>query len=140
MTAYEIKSLPKEFDFKSTFNPGCIYHAREREHDYIITTNGCEWTDDKRDFYYHLFNDTYIVIEKELKLYRVEYETWDTFFSETYNYEMLSIGRNEEEAIERVKSVVAKDARGFSAKEITKVFDHAITIERRDEFRRNSNE
>lgn len=64
MTAQEIKSLPKEFNFKSNINPGLIYHAVEREHDYVITTDDCEWIYDKHELRHHLLNNDFVVIEE----------------------------------------------------------------------------
>ena len=64
-----------------------------------------------------------------MKLYRVEYKTWNWTFSDLINNEMLSVGNNEEEAINRVKSVVEKDSRDFEAMEISKVFGYNIVVD-----------
>ena len=64
-----------------------------------------------------------------MKLYKVKYKTWDMFFSHLYDHEMLSVGKNEEDAINRVKTVVEKDARDFEAIKIKSVFGHNIVVE-----------
>ena len=64
-----------------------------------------------------------------MKLYRVEYKTWNWTFSDLIDNEMLSVGNNEEEAIQRVKSVVEKDARDFEAMEINNIFGYNILVE-----------
>lgn len=67
MTAQEIKSLPKEFDFKSNINPyGLIYHAVEKEHHYVVTTDTCEWEYDKHEFRVSLLNGDFVVVGKEV--------------------------------------------------------------------------
>lgn len=63
-----------------------------------------------------------------MKLYRVEYKTWNWTFSDLIDNEMLSVGNNEEEAISRVKSVVEKDARDFKVMEISIVFGYDIVV------------
>ena len=134
MTAQEIKSLPKEFDFKSNINPiGIIYHAIEKEHCYVVTTDHCEWTYDKHEFRQSLFRDEFVVVGREPKLYLVTYKVWDIFGSTLYDSEMLSVGSNKAEALNRVKSVVDEDARGFYIKEITDVFGYTITVKKKEE-------
>lgn len=64
-----------------------------------------------------------------MKLYKVTYKTWNTSFSKLLDREKLSVGKDEEEAIQKVKSVVDNDARDFEAKEITEVFGHKICVE-----------
>jgi hypothetical protein len=64
-----------------------------------------------------------------MRLYRVEYKTWNWTFSNLIDNEMLSVGNNEEEAIQRVKSVVEKDARDFEAMEINNIFGYNILVE-----------
>lgn len=63
-----------------------------------------------------------------MKLYKIEYKTWNIFFSDLIDREMLSVGTNEEEAIDKVKAVVNKDARDFKATEINKVFGYDIIV------------
>ena len=63
-----------------------------------------------------------------MKLYRVKYKVWDMFFSKLYDREKLSVGKNKEEAISKVKDIVDKDARDFEAEEIKEVFGHNIII------------
>lgn len=64
-----------------------------------------------------------------MKLYSVSYREWDMFFSNLIDCTKLSVGENKDEAIERVKQVVAKDARDFKACKIKAVFGHKITVE-----------
>lgn len=64
-----------------------------------------------------------------MKLYSVSYREWDMFFSNLIDCRKLFVGENKDEAIERVKQVVAKDARDFKACEIKAVFGHKITVE-----------
>lgn len=63
-----------------------------------------------------------------MKLYRVEYKVWDMFCSKLYDREKLSVGKNKEEAIDRVRDIVDKDARDFNAEEIESVFGYNIAI------------
>lgn len=63
-----------------------------------------------------------------MKLYKVKYKVWDMFFSKLYDREKLSVGKDKEEAIDRVKDIVDKDARDFEAEEIESVFGYDITI------------
>ena len=63
-----------------------------------------------------------------MKLYKVQYKTWNVFFSDLIDREMLSVGKDQEDAICRVKDVVDKDARDFQAEEIEKVFGFAISV------------
>lgn len=65
-----------------------------------------------------------------MQLYKVEYKEWNTTFSGFYTREMLSVGNNENEAIERVKNVVDSDARDFYAEKIESVFGYNILIEK----------
>ena len=63
-----------------------------------------------------------------MKLYRVEYKTWNSSFSDLIDGEMLSVGNDKEDAINKVKEVEDKDARDFKAIEINKVFGHNIVV------------
>ena len=63
-----------------------------------------------------------------MKLYRVKYRVWDMFFSKLYDREKLSVGKDKEEAIGRVKDIVDKDARDFEAEKIESIFGYGITI------------
>lgn len=63
-----------------------------------------------------------------MKLYRIAYRTWNMTFSGLIDREMMSVGNNAEEAINRVKSVVDRDARDFKAEEISKVFGYDIVV------------
>lgn len=64
-----------------------------------------------------------------MNLYRVKYREWNTYFSDMYKCEELSVGKNKEEAINRVKEVAAKDARFFKAEKITTVFGHKVLFD-----------
>lgn len=64
-----------------------------------------------------------------MKLYIVKYKTWNMFFSDLNDNEMLSVGSNEEEAINQVKSVVARDARDFEATEVKNIFGYNVVVE-----------
>lgn len=64
-----------------------------------------------------------------MNLYRVEYREWNTYFSDMYKCEQLSVGENEQEAIDRVKEVVAKDARFFEAEKISNVFGYKVLFD-----------
>ena len=129
MTAQEIKALPKEFDFKSNINSmGLTYHAIEKEDGYVVTHEDMEWSFDKHEFRKKLLNGEYVVVGKEPKLYKVKYKVWNTSFSDLYDREMLSIGSDEEEAINRVGGVAPIDARDFIAEEITEIFGHTVIV------------
>ncbi len=64
--------------------------------------------------------------EKNLKLYSVTYNTWNMYFSDLIPNDMLAVGTDPEDAIERTKEMVEKDARDFQAKEITNVMGFQI--------------
>ena len=64
-----------------------------------------------------------------MKLYLIKYKEWNMCFSDLNEYQMLSVGKTEREAIRRVKSRVRKDARDFEAEEIAEVFGHKITVQ-----------
>lgn len=64
-----------------------------------------------------------------MKLYKVKYKTWNMFFSDLIDRERLSVGYNEEEAINRIKDIVDRDARDFEAIEIKDVFGYNIFVE-----------
>lgn len=64
-----------------------------------------------------------------MNLYRVEYREWNTYFSDMYKCEQLSVGKTEQEAIDRVKEVVAKDARFFEAEKISNVFGYKVLFD-----------
>lgn len=63
-----------------------------------------------------------------MKLYKVNYKIWDVYAFETIRRERLSIGANEEEAIERIRANESASARDFKATEITEVFGHKIEV------------
>lgn len=64
-----------------------------------------------------------------MNLYRVTYREWNSSFSDMYDCEELSVGENEEEAIERVKEIAGKDARDFEAVRVLNVFGRKIIFE-----------
>lgn len=64
--------------------------------------------------------------EKNLKLYSVTYNTWNMYFSDLIPNDMLAVGTDPEDAIQRTKEMVEKDARDFEAKEITNVMGFKI--------------
>jgi hypothetical protein len=63
-----------------------------------------------------------------MNLYKVTYKIWNAYAFETIRRERLSIGANEEEAIERIKANESISARDFEAEEITEVFGHKIEV------------
>lgn len=64
-----------------------------------------------------------------MKLYQVKYGVWNHSFSKLSPREELSVGNDEAEAIARIKEVVDKDARDFSAQEISSVFGFEINVQ-----------
>ena len=64
-----------------------------------------------------------------LKLYQVSYRVWNSSFSTLSERERLSIGEDEDEAIERIKETADRDARDFTAKEVSNVFGCAIRVD-----------
>ena len=50
-----------------------------------------------------------------MKLYRVDYYEWNYTFSDLLPRQMLSVGKDAEEAIANVKPRADSDARNFSA-------------------------
>ncbi len=63
-----------------------------------------------------------------MKLYRVDYYEWNYTFSDLLLRQMLSVGKDAEEAIANVKPKADSDARNFSAKEIKTVMGHKIMV------------
>lgn len=63
-----------------------------------------------------------------MKLYKVKYKIWTVYAFATIYRERLSIGVNEEEAIERIKAIEGISARDFEAELITEVFGHKIEV------------
>lgn len=68
-------------------------------------------------------------LNENMKLYQVKYGVWNHSFSKLSPREQLSVGNDETEAIARVKEVVDKDAREFSAQEISSVFGYEINVQ-----------
>lgn len=63
-----------------------------------------------------------------MNLYMVKYKQWNSYFSENYERERLSVGNNKYEAIAKVKETVSKDAREFAAEKISAVFGYEVKI------------
>ena len=63
-----------------------------------------------------------------MKLYRVTYGEWSSTFSNLIPRQMLSVGRDEEEAVASAKAEAGNDARNFSAKEVKMVMGHKIAV------------
>ena len=63
-----------------------------------------------------------------MRLYRVDYYEWNCTFSDLLLRQMLSVGKDAEEAIANVKVKADSDARNFSAKEIKAVMGHKIVV------------
>lgn len=64
-----------------------------------------------------------------MKLYEVTYKTWNDSFSGLNFRRMLAIGDDSNDAIQRAKKQVDKDARDFSATEIREVMGCKIRVE-----------
>lgn len=63
-----------------------------------------------------------------MKLYMVTYGEWNSTFSNLIPRQMLSVGRDEEEAIANAKAEAGSDTRNFSAKEVKAVMGHRIAV------------
>lgn len=63
-----------------------------------------------------------------MKLYRVTYGEWNSTFSDLIPRQMLSVGKDEEEAIANAKAEAASGARDFKAREVTEVMGHKIAV------------
>lgn len=63
-----------------------------------------------------------------MNLYMVKYKQWNSYFSENYERERLSVENNKYEAIAKVKETVSKDAREFAAEKISAVFGYEVKI------------
>lgn len=61
-----------------------------------------------------------------MKLYSVAYSTWNSSFSDLNRHNILAVGTGAEEAIQRAKEIVEKDAVDFRAQEITNVMGFKI--------------
>ena len=64
-----------------------------------------------------------------MKLYNIKYKVWNNSFSGLNGHEKLSVGENKNEAIDRVKEIVDKDARNFDAEEISSIFGYRISFD-----------
>ena len=65
-----------------------------------------------------------------MNLYNVSLKLWNEAFSGFLNTKMLSVGENREDAINRVKHIIFKDAEGFEfeAEKIDKVMGYDIIV------------
>lgn len=63
-----------------------------------------------------------------MKLYMVAYGEWNITFSDLIPRQMLSVGKDAEQAIANAKRVAGSDTRDFSAKEIKEVMGHRIAV------------
>lgn len=61
-----------------------------------------------------------------MKLYSVAYSTWNSSFSDLNRHNILAVGTGAEDAIQRAKETVEKDAMDFRAQEITDVMGFKI--------------
>lgn len=64
-----------------------------------------------------------------MKLFEVVYQEWTCDFTKLVQKRRLSVGKDENEAIEKVKEIADQDARDFAAIPINKVFGHKIIVE-----------
>ncbi len=62
----------------------------------------------------------------DMKLYSVAYSTWNGSFSDLNRHNILAVGTGAEEAIQRAKETVEKDAMDFRVQEITNVMGFKI--------------
>ena len=74
-----------------------------------------------------------------MNLYKVKYRQWNALFSDMYDCEKLSVGENNQEAIDRVKEIADKDARNFEAEIITNVFGYEIKCDDNNSQKSNNN-
>lgn len=63
-----------------------------------------------------------------MKLYKINYKVWNAFFPEVIRREVLSVGVDEEDAINKVKAVESLNAMDFKAEPIIEVFGHKIEV------------
>ena len=61
-----------------------------------------------------------------IKLYSVTYSTWNSSFSDLNRHSILAVGNGAEDAIQRTKEMVERDARDFRAEEISDVMGFRI--------------
>ena len=61
-----------------------------------------------------------------MKLYSVTYSTWNGSFSGLNRHSILAVGNGAEDAIQRTKEMVERDARDFRAEEISDVMGFRI--------------
>ena len=64
-----------------------------------------------------------------MKLYSVTYSTWNGSFSDLNRHNVLAVGNGAEDAIQRTKEMVERDARDFRAEEISDVMGFRIYTE-----------
>lgn len=62
----DINNLPKEFDFTSNVNRLVeMYHAVEKEDDYVVTSGGCLWHFSKDEIRSRIRKGDYVIVEEE---------------------------------------------------------------------------
>ena len=61
-----------------------------------------------------------------MELYSVAYSTWNSSFSDLNRHNILAVGTGAEEAIQRAKETVEKNAMDFQAQEIKDVMGFKI--------------
>ena len=61
-----------------------------------------------------------------MKLYSITYSTWNNSFSDLNRHNILAVGNGAEDAIQRTKEMVERDARDFRAEEISDVMGFRI--------------
>ena len=64
---------------------------------------------------------------RSLKLYSVAFFTWNESFSNLDRHDVLAVGYEMKDAIQRVKEAAERDARDFTATEITDVVGFKIS-------------
>ena len=64
-----------------------------------------------------------------MKLFIVQYNIWNCSFSGTISQQTLSVGNNEDEAIETIKERVERGSMGFCAREVSSIMGHKIIVE-----------
>ncbi|GHV39876.1 hypothetical protein FACS189490_04170 [Clostridia bacterium] len=65
---------------------------------------------------------------EELFLYTVKYRDWNMYFSDLIDRSMLSVGKDEADAIENARQRLHSDCRDFSAEKLEAVMGAAISI------------
>ena len=67
----KMRNLPKEIDFISNINPlGLIYHAKEMDDRYIVTTGKSMWNYNKEKFHKHFVRKEFVVCKYKCNFMR----------------------------------------------------------------------